>query len=99
MTAVITGIGAISAAGGDLEETLNTFRKGTGNAGAVSLFPTDLSYPVFEVDGMYVRLEADEMRTTSLPLRAVQDWSMRSCTRISPISGSECAWERPSRAN
>ncbi len=52
MNVVITGIGAVSAAGGNLEETLDSFRKGMGNAGSVSLFPTELSHPVFEVDGI-----------------------------------------------
>ena len=73
MNVVVTGIGAISAAGGSLEETLDTFQEGMGNAGALSLFPTELAYPVFEVDDIHVRLKDDEMRTTSLALRAVEE--------------------------
>jgi 3-oxoacyl-(acyl-carrier-protein) synthase len=73
MNVVVTGIGAISAAGGNLEETLDTFQKGLGNASALSLFPTELSYPVFEVDNVHVRLKDDEMRTISLALRAVEE--------------------------
>ena len=73
MNVVVTGIGAISAAGGNLQETLATFQKGIRNAGAVSLFSTELSYPVFEVDGIHVPLKDDETRTTSLALRAVEE--------------------------
>jgi len=73
MNVVVTGIGVVSAAGGNLEQTLSTFRKGMGDAGAVSLFPTDLSYPVFEVDGIHVRQEDDEPRTTSLARNAVEE--------------------------
>lgn len=74
MTSVaITGIGAISAAGTDLEETLDTFARGRGNATAVSLFPTDLPYPVFEVKGLVGRAGDREMRTLSLAFRAVEE--------------------------
>lgn len=47
--AVITGIGVISAAGGNLLETLDSFEKGLRKAGTVSLFPSPFSCPVFEV--------------------------------------------------
>jgi 3-oxoacyl-(acyl-carrier-protein) synthase len=70
---VITGIGAISAAGGNLEETLGTFEQGVGNAASVSLFPTDLSYPVFEVKNLRGKVQGHEMRTLSLALSAVEE--------------------------
>lgn len=70
---VITGIGAISAAGADLAETLATFRKGRARAGAVTLFETSLTYPVFEVENVRSRARDDEMRTISLALCAVEE--------------------------
>jgi 3-oxoacyl-(acyl-carrier-protein) synthase len=73
MNVVITGIGAVSAAGRNLEETLETFEQGQGNAGAVSLFPTSLSYPVFEVGEIARKAADDEMRTTTLALSAVEE--------------------------
>ena len=45
---LITGLGAISAAGANLTRTLDSFRDGKRNAGRVSLFDTSLEYPVFE---------------------------------------------------
>ncbi len=49
MNVAITGIGGVSAAGRNLEETLDTLEYGQRNGGPVSLFPTVLTYPVFEV--------------------------------------------------
>jgi len=69
----ITGIGTISAAGGNLAETLGAFEQGTGRAAAVSLFATPLSYPVFEVERLPGDREGDEMRTLSLALCAVEE--------------------------
>ena len=48
-TMLITGIGVISAAGNNVAETLSSFELGTRNAGLVTLFPTVLKSPVFEV--------------------------------------------------
>jgi 3-oxoacyl-(acyl-carrier-protein) synthase len=70
---VITGIGVISAAGGNLDETLSTFRQGVGTIGAVSLFPTALAYPVFEAKHIPERAKAHEMRTLRLALCAVEE--------------------------
>jgi 3-oxoacyl-(acyl-carrier-protein) synthase len=70
---VITGIGAISAAGADLAETLAAFREGRARAGAVSLFETSLTYPVFEVKNVRTKAQEDEMRTISLALCAVEE--------------------------
>jgi 3-oxoacyl-(acyl-carrier-protein) synthase len=71
--AAITGIGVISAAGGNLDETLDTFEKGAGNAASVSLFPTALPYPVFEVEDLPRKVQEHEMRTLSLALCAVEE--------------------------
>ena len=70
---VITGIGAISAAGADLAETLATFEKGRARAGALSLFETSLTYPVFEVKHLRRKARGDEMRSISLALCAVEE--------------------------
>jgi 3-oxoacyl-[acyl-carrier-protein] synthase II len=73
MDVTITGIGAISAAGADLEENLHTFEHGKPSAGAVSLFPTSLSYPVFEVSDIQMEARDGEKRTISLALCAVDE--------------------------
>jgi len=73
MGVTITGIGAISAAGGDLEEALRAFEHGKRSAGVVSLFSTSLSYPVFEVSDIRREARDDEKRTTSLALCAVDE--------------------------
>jgi 3-oxoacyl-(acyl-carrier-protein) synthase len=70
---VITGIGAISAAGADLAETLATFEKGRARAGALSLFETSLTYPVFEVKSLGRKARDDEMRSVSLASCAVEE--------------------------
>jgi 3-oxoacyl-(acyl-carrier-protein) synthase len=69
----ITGIGAISAAGGNLEETLAGFEQGRANAGDVSLFPTTSRCPVFEVKSIDKKAQDHEMRTMSLALCAVRE--------------------------
>ena len=69
----ITGIGAISAAGGSLEETLAGFEQGRANAGDVSLFPTTSQCPVFEVKSIDKKAQDHEMRTMSLALCAVRE--------------------------
>ena len=73
MNVVITGIGAISAAGADLAETLMAFRQGRAEAGAVSLFTTSLTHPVFEVKKIRRRAPEAEMRTVSLAACAVEE--------------------------
>ena len=73
MNVVITGIGAISAAGADLAETLVAFRQGRVAAGTVSLFTTSLTHPVFEVKKIRNRASETEMRTVSLAACAVEE--------------------------
>lgn len=69
----ITGIGVVSAAGGNLAETLDTFQRGTGNVGTVSLFPTVSPYLAFEVGTVHRRVQEHEMRSMSLALCAVEE--------------------------
>src|SRR5450759_1749977 len=45
----ISGMGAVSAAGANLAETLASFAAGERRGAPVSLFPTPLTCPVFEV--------------------------------------------------
>ncbi len=71
MNVAITGIGAISAAGGDVTETLDAFRRGRRNAGPVSLFPSVLTYPVFQVSSIPSKWRRKGERTLSLALCAV----------------------------
>jgi 3-oxoacyl-[acyl-carrier-protein] synthase II len=67
---VVTGIGVICAAGMGLPETLDTFSQGKRNAGPVSLFPTTLTYPVFEVKNIPTQWDKEGMRSLSLALCA-----------------------------
>lgn len=67
----ITGMGAVSAAGAGLDRTLATFARAERNAGPVSLFPTAMNYPVFEVGDIPAAYEREGMRTISLTLMAV----------------------------
>jgi len=73
MNVAITGIVMISAAGGDLTETLDTFQHGIRNGGSVSLFPTILSYPAFEVKKITREPRNHEMRTLSLAMCAIEE--------------------------
>ncbi|OGW40199.1 MAG: hypothetical protein A2X58_12100 [Nitrospirae bacterium GWC2_56_14] len=68
---LITGIGVISAAGNNASETLQCFKQGTRNAGPVTLFPTILKSPVFEVQRLPAGYYMEGLRTLSLALVAV----------------------------
>jgi 3-oxoacyl-(acyl-carrier-protein) synthase len=68
---LITGLGVISAAGNTLTETLDSLRAGKRNAGPVSLFPTNLSSPAFEVRNLPMKYAVKGQRTLSLALIAV----------------------------
>jgi len=83
---VITGLGAVSAAGGNLEETLDTFERGEARAAPVSLFSIDLSYPVFEVKSLQGKAKSHEMRSLSLALCAVEE-ALRDAGLQSRLSG------------
>ncbi|MDZ4383134.1 MAG: beta-ketoacyl-[acyl-carrier-protein] synthase family protein [Thermodesulfovibrionia bacterium] len=71
--ALITGLGAISAAGCNIAETLNSFRLEKRNAGQVTLFDTPLKYPVFEVKSIPDEFYLEGQRTLSLALCAVDE--------------------------
>ena len=61
----------ISACGKNINETLEAFDAGRRNGAAVSLFKTELKYPVFEVKGLKVS-DANIMRTLELAFVAVK---------------------------
>lgn len=67
----ITGLGVISAAGVNLAEALVSFDRGVRNAGPVSLFPTVMPYPVFEVKHLPAEYHLEGWRTLSLACVAV----------------------------
>lgn len=73
MHVYITGIGAISAAGNDLKSSLETFQKGTRNAGPVSIFETELEKPVFESRLLPEDQTSRQMRTLDLCMHAVRE--------------------------
>lgn len=68
---LITGLGAISAAGNGLAETLDSFSQGIRNAGPVTLFPTVTDSPVFEVKRIPQEYLLEGQRTLSLAMVAV----------------------------
>ena len=82
---LITGLGVISAAGNDLAETLHSFEQGTRNAGPVTLFPTILQSPVFEVRQLPAEYYLEGWRTLSLALVAV-DQALKDA-QLSDLSG------------
>ena len=67
---LITGLGVISAAGPDLQGSLAGFQRGERHAGQVSLFPTTMQYPVFEVAEIPRQYRLEGLRTLSLALVA-----------------------------
>jgi len=69
----ITGLGAISAAGGNIAETLNSFMLKKRTAGPVTLFDTPLKYPVFEVKSIPDEFYLEGQRTLSLALCAIDE--------------------------
>jgi 3-oxoacyl-(acyl-carrier-protein) synthase len=69
----ITGLGAVSAAGGNVAETLNSFTLKKRNAGEVTLFDTPLKYPVFEVKNIPDNYYLEGQRTLSLALCAIDE--------------------------
>jgi 3-oxoacyl-(acyl-carrier-protein) synthase len=73
MKAVISGVGAISAAGINMAENLDSLKRGRRNAGTVSLFPCELSYPVFEVKSIPGKRKTSGMRTLDLAFAAVSE--------------------------
>lgn len=70
---LITGLGAVSAAGGNIAGTLESFKNCTRNAGRVTLFDTTLRYPVFEAGKIPAGFYLQGQRTLSLALIAVDE--------------------------
>ena len=68
----ITGMGTVSAAGKDLEQTMRAFERVERNAGVPSVFTTSLVYPVFEALSVpSPEIEGD--RTIALTMVAVEE--------------------------
>lgn len=70
---VITGLGIISAAGNNLPATLETLARGERRGGPVTLFPTTLNVPVFEVRGLPDAGRFPGQRTLALTLAALDE--------------------------
>jgi 3-oxoacyl-(acyl-carrier-protein) synthase len=68
----ITGLGAISAAGNNVSQTLQNFAAGKRYGGQVTLFKTDLNYPAFQVRNFSPQ-PSGTMRTLSLAFAAAQE--------------------------
>ena len=81
---LITGLGVISAAGGNLAKTLDSMSRGERNAGTVTLFSTSLHYPAFEVKNLPTEYRRDGWRTMSLAFLAV-DQALRDA-RVTDLS-------------
>jgi 3-oxoacyl-(acyl-carrier-protein) synthase len=82
---LITGLGAISAAGNNIAETLDSFAHAQRNAGPVTLFPTTTNCPVFEVKQIPREYFLEGQRTLSLALIAVTQALVEA--RIGDLSG------------
>jgi 3-oxoacyl-[acyl-carrier-protein] synthase II len=82
---LITGLGAISAAGNGLAETLDSFAQAKRNAGPATLFPTTTAFPVFEVKHIPREYILEGQRTLSLALIAVDQALVGA--RLDDLSG------------
>ena len=79
MDIAISGIGVISSAGINLEKTVETFEKGINRPGRVTLFKTDLGYPVFEAEYHSDVLKNNQIRTVDLAFEAVEQALNDAC--------------------
>lgn len=70
---IITGLGAISALGNTVAETLASFKEEKRNGGPVTLFESPLPYPAFEVKDLPQKYHREGMRTVGLALAAVDE--------------------------
>lgn len=73
MKICVTGLGLISAAGKNAQETLATLESGRRNAGPVSLFTSEIQSPVFEVKNFSRNYLSPKLRTQNLCLAALED--------------------------
>ncbi len=76
---LITGLGVISAAGLNIDQTLETFESGQRHGGLITVFKTDLPYPVFEVSEMPADYDLPGNRTLGLALCATQRAKDAAC--------------------
>ncbi len=73
--AIIAGMGAVCAAGGDIDQIFDNFSLGKREVNQPSLFSSDLGYPVFEVKDIPKEFFKKKRRTLSLLLWALhQAW-------------------------
>lgn len=72
-TVLITGMGAVSAAGIGIPAVLKTFAEPRRNPAPVKRFKTPLDLPVFEIDDFPVPAGLELMRTHALTLAAVRE--------------------------
>jgi 3-oxoacyl-[acyl-carrier-protein] synthase II len=73
VTVLITGMGAVSAAGTGLSETLSSFQRPRKEPTSVARFESPLTQPVFEVSEAAVLHGSELMRTHALMFLAVQE--------------------------
>jgi 3-oxoacyl-(acyl-carrier-protein) synthase len=70
---IISGLGAISAAGSSVAETLASFNAGRRSGGPLTLFESPLGYPAFEVKSLPAAYEREGLRTLALTLAATDE--------------------------
>ena len=68
----ITGLGAISACGNNIQDTLQNLSCGIRHAGKVTLFKTPLDYPVFQVND-FIQPDPSAMRSLNLTFKAASE--------------------------
>jgi len=69
----ISGLGVVSAAGGNLDESLQSMATGTCNNSGVTLFETSNNYNVFEVQNLPEKYRLEGLRTLGLALCALDE--------------------------
>jgi len=70
---LITGMGVVSAAGMDVDSSMESMFNGRRNLSPLSLFDSPLKFPVYEVDHPALLIKTDEMRTLQLLHIAVEE--------------------------
>jgi len=86
----ITGIGVVSAAGGNKKDTADSLRRGERNAGTPSRFSSSLKYPVFEAK--YTTAEKISSRTNrSLNfLKTALNEALKASDFVPGFNGKRC---------
>jgi 3-oxoacyl-(acyl-carrier-protein) synthase len=84
-TVAISGVGVISAAGTGVAATRDVFRRGPVRPAPVSVFPSTLTYPVFEVIGLEQEDPSPGLRSLNLARVAVEE--ALEDARLRPIPG------------